>query len=79
MVEGSADCYYENVHAWHEALPVVGTRAIIDDPATHMTIGVNMSSWSSTGVMLPPVPAAVLNTGEKAAAAVQPSCSHLFM
>ena len=32
MVEGSADCYYENVHAWHEALPVVGTRAIIDDP-----------------------------------------------
>ena len=38
--------------------------------ATHMTIGVNMSSWSSTGVMLPHVPAAVLNTGEKAAAAM---------
>ena len=37
---------------------------------THMTIGVNMSSWSGTGVMLPHMPAAVLNTGEKAAAAM---------
>ena len=37
---------------------------------THMTIGVNMSSWSGTGVMLPNMPAAVLKTGEKAAAAM---------
>ena len=32
MMEGSADCYYENVNVWLEDQNFVGLRSIVDDP-----------------------------------------------